>query len=229
MVTIMNNYLDRVVNKNMNYYSYDKKLPNSRPHAKPKIICEFCNENHNCRNCPTERKLKQTVTKNIGKVIEDFIAQNIPCRHCNQNSLYHLDNNTPSCDIKCSNCNMTNIEVKSKCLSVTNLPDDIQCKAGNYNHFIENINDNQLDLIIVIYSVDRKSKCITFREIYYLYNDALINIMNTNLLSINETAYSSIININNRNSLSHLKLTIKKPIVISLEDYINELKCYLIK
>uniref|UniRef100_A0A6C0D9V6 Uncharacterized protein n=1 Tax=viral metagenome TaxID=1070528 RepID=A0A6C0D9V6_9ZZZZ len=214
---------------NKNYFSCDVTIPNSKPHAKKQIICEFCNGNHNCRDCTTEKQLKKTVTKNIGKVIEDYIAQNIPCRHCNEKSLYHLDNNTPSCDIKCSNCNMTNIEVKSKCLSVTNLPNDIQCKAGNYNHFIENIIDNQLDLIIVIYSVDRKSKCITFREIYYLYNDALINIMNTNILSINETSYSSIINIKNRKSLFDFKLTIKKPIVISLEDYINQLKCYLVK
>jgi len=205
----------------------------SRPFIKPNatqtsksIKCEFCGENHHCKNCNIEKQMKKTLTKNIGRVIEDFIAQNMECRDCRKMSLYYLNDNTPSSDIKCSECGKI-IEVKSKCLSVQELPDNIHCRAGNFNHFKKNIEEHDLDLIIVIYSVDRKTKCITFREIYYFYNEALINIINMNLLSIKEVAYSSLINIKDRTLLSSYKLPIRNLIVISLENYINNLTCQM--
>ena len=125
--------------------------------------CSFCNGNHNSRNCNIEQQLAPSFKKEVGIYMEEHITNNIKCPRCSSNKLYKLGNHTPSIDIVCTECKQI-YEVKSKCLSVKNLPNDIFCNGGNYNEFINNIKNKELDLIIVLYGVNREKKEILIRD-----------------------------------------------------------------
>ena len=103
--------------------------------------------------------------------METFVANRLYCPHCMIQSLRLLGNHTPSLDIVCDNCH-TNFEVKSKCLSVNSLPNDLILHHGNYFDYI-NRQQKGLDFIIIIYKVDRKTKMIEIRKILYIPNEKI--------------------------------------------------------
>ena len=183
-------------------------------------ICTFCNSyTHTNKDCNLEKTLAPYLKKNVGRFMEFYISNNFWCPKCKTNSLLVLDNNTPSLDIVCKNCNQI-IEVKSKCISASIMPKDIYCFSGNYNKFLNNIN-NGLNLIIVIYGVDRKLKEITIRQIYYISNEKL---QNNNIIEIKkkQDSTSSIIFIKNRMILDKIILNVNK--IISFDNCINILQ-----
>ena len=189
-----------------------------------KLRCYFCNGKHLCRNCPIESKLAPILKQKIGHFMEYYIANIFECPSCKMKSLKVLGNNSPSLDIVCKECSRR-IEVKSKCLSVQVLPDDLYLPHGNFLDY----NKRQkygLDFIVVIYSVDRIKKKINIREVLYMNNSI---IKNGNIVEVIKRPSSplSTIKIKDRNSPKITKLNInskktnisfKKQIV----DMINE-------
>lgn len=158
--------------KNLSIIKNFSKL-NVIKRKKSKLRCYFCDGNHVCRDCPIEEKLAPMLKKKVGKFMEHYVARNLPCPTCKLKKLKVLGNNSPSLDIICKNCNR-NIEVKSKCLSVNNLPSDIYLPHGNFNEYFER-QKSGLDFIIVIYSVNRIKKVINIRKVLYM-NDEIIKV-----------------------------------------------------
>ena len=158
-------------NKNLKIITDFKKIETSKYN---KLRCYFCNGNHLCRDCPIEEKISPLLKKQVGDYMEHHVANILACPSCNQKKLRVLGNNSPSLDIVCKNCSRR-IEVKSKCLSVKNIPKDINLPHGNFKEYIIRQNKG-LDFIIVIYSVNRIHKNIKLREILYLNNDFINNI-----------------------------------------------------
>lgn len=168
------------------------------------ISCSFCNGRHNSRSCVIESKMSSIFKESIGIIMEHYICNNILCPECNTKNLKVIGNNAPSLDIICNNC-YNNFELKSKCLSVDKLPNDIKLNHGRYNDFMNRINDEKLNLMTIIYGVDRSTKGIYIREILYLNNYDLS--FNDNVF-IEYLPYNnkSIIHIKNRNYLRKIEL-----------------------
>ena len=143
------------------------------------MICSFCNKTHNTIDCDVESKARPLLKRRAGRDIELFIPQNMCCPFCKEKTLESLDDNTPSLDIICSNCKHI-FEVKSKCLSVKDVPYNIKLYSGHYKSLLGRI-DQGLNLIVVIYKADRKTKDITIREILFVKNKKL---KNTNIINI---------------------------------------------
>lgn len=140
-------------------YSYKKKL---------NIKCYFCNGNHICRDCPKELAIAPIFKKKIGDIMEHWIANNFKCPGCKYTHLNVIGNHTPSLDIICDKCSMK-IEVKSKCLSVQKIPNDIKLPHGSYIDYVQRLKQN-LNLIVIIYGIDRVTKVINIREVLYANN-----------------------------------------------------------
>jgi len=141
--------------------------------------CYFCGEDHTCRDCPLELQMAPILKKKVGAMMEHYVANNFQCPSCNKKTLRVIGNHSPSLDIVCS-CGKK-IEVKSKCLSVTKLPNDIKLPHGSYIDYINRLKDG-LDLFIIIYGVDRIKKIIKIREVLYathsmLTNDSIIQVI----------------------------------------------------
>jgi len=181
--------------------------------------CDFCSHDHNCRTCPLEHKLRKDMTTKVGIIMEEFVENNIYCKRCNKLSFKRLGNNTPSLDLQCTICK-DNLEVKSKCLSVSTLPDDITCKGGNYEYFIDNINNKNLNLLVIIYGVNRLNKSICIREIYWITNSELRTQENIKITKNTDSTLSSI-SILNKNRFQKLKFN-KLPL-ISFKTWIEKL------
>lgn len=154
-------------------YYKDRIMPVKHVISETSIIkrCHFCGESHKCKECPLEDAMSPILKKKAGMLMEHYIANNFFCPCCNMKKLNVIDNNSPSLDIICSNCNKK-IEVKSKCLSSRVLPDDLTILHGNYIDFLNRIEED-LDMVIVIYGVNRLYKTIEIREILYLPNEIL--------------------------------------------------------
>jgi hypothetical protein len=137
--------------------------------------CSFCNDFHYTRDCPIESQMSSFLKKKVGMMMEHYVANNFFCPNCNRKSLSVIGNHSPSLDIKCSRtrCNHI-IEVKSKCLSVHSLPSDLTIPHGNYVDFLDRLEQN-LDVILVIYGIDRIKKEIQIREVLYLSNKIIKN------------------------------------------------------
>lgn len=180
--------------------------------------CDFCSScDHLTINCTIEKQMAPYFKKEVGNEMELFISKNIKCQICNSNRLKVLGNHTPSLDIICD-CGAI-YEVKAKCLSTKNLPDNIYCNGGNYNKFKENI-INGLHLIIIIYGVNRKDKKIYIKHIYYIPNKVLIN--NSLIQIIKKTDSTlSLINIPNRNVLININ---SNKNILSFKNLYDDLK-----
>jgi hypothetical protein len=180
-------------------------------------ICNFCSQNHKCRSCPTEKKIRSRVSKKVGITMEEFVVTNIPCKYCEQKSFVRLASSTPSLDLQCTNCKQ-NVEVKSKCLSTNNLPNDIICKGGNYDCFVDNINNKNLNLLLVVYGVNRINKSIFIREVFWINNDDLVLQKN---IKITERDKLSTIFIPDKNNFSKLEFDTMP--TISFNNWIQKL------
>lgn len=137
------------------------------------IKCYFCEGSHSCRDCPLELSMAPVFKKKIGNVMEHFIAHNLPCPECLKNALSVVGDHTPSLDIICSNCSKK-YEVKSKCLSVKVLPNDIRLPHGSYIDYTHRLCEG-LNLVVIIYGIDRINKLLSIREVLYANNALLQN------------------------------------------------------
>lgn len=180
------------------------------------LKCNFCFGNHSCRNCPIEKKIAPTIKKIIGIKMEQFIGEYIECPYCKINSLHVLGNNSPSLDIICSLCNK-NYEVKSKCLSINNLPRDLMLPHGNYFEFLRR-RDYQLDFLIAIYSVNRREKKITIKKILHIKHNEINHNINCDVIK-NELDSKCTIIVKNHYNCKHL--TTKYIYNISFQKEIN--------
>lgn len=179
--------------------------------------CHFCSGNHNCRDCPVEKKVAPKLKKIIGKKMEQFVST-LSCPNCFQKTLFLLNDNSPSLDIVCKNeCCKTKFEVKSKCLSCDKLPNDLKIPHGNYRYYMERQND-RLDFIIVIYKVDRKKKISEIRKIIHIPDKEIKNSNNFSVVQSNR--YCNIL-INNHNIYNSVIL--REPIRISFKDDIQRI------
>ena len=194
------------------------------------IVCNWCKGNHISRQCNVEKLVKKELKDRVGSAMEQFVEKCIQCPQClsvakdysNREtfcSFERLANNTPSLDLECKVCGFQ-VEVKSKCLSVNNLPDQIYCKAGNYKNLIENIYKNNINIIVIIYSADRDTKDITIKEVLLFDNYELRKGIN---IVINKQANSTLsdITIFNKNTIPRLCFNIKK---MSFESFINKIE-----
>ena len=109
-------------------------------------------------------------------------------------SLHVLGNNKPSLDIICNTC-CKKFEIKSKCLSVKNLPLDLIMPHGNYFDYLRSHEDN-LDFIIIIYGVDRKQKNIIIKKILHVPNK---------MINQNDMSFRVIKNDKDDKSMIHIK------------------------
>jgi hypothetical protein len=180
--------------------------------------CYFCNEEHSCRNCPLEQQIAPILKNKIGILMEHYIANNFKCPLCNKKKLHVIGNNSPSLDIVCSCGNK--IEVKSKCLSVSKLPNDIQLPHGNYNDYINRLKHG-LELFIIIYGVDRINKIIKIREILYANHSMMLNENIINVIKKEENTRSTII-IKDRTKLNMLPV----PNIDKIIDFTSEVENY---
>ena len=102
-------------------------------------MCHFCGKNHTFKNCLLENEMASFFKKKVGSLMEYYIANNFNCPYCNKKELCVINNNSPSLDIIC-NCGKK-IEVKSKCLSVINLPNNIFLNHGSYIDYINRVKE----------------------------------------------------------------------------------------
>lgn len=165
--------------------------------------CYFCNENHICKECPLEKEMSPFLKKKAGNMMEHYIAENLKCPECNNMGLKVIGTHTPSLDLICSECSKT-FEVKSKCLSVNNLPNDIILPHGTYIDYVYRLNEG-LNLIVIIYGVNRIDKTIYIREVLYANNKTLKDSNIINVAKRNDSK-SSTIYIKNKKKLSILQL-----------------------
>ena len=165
------------------------------------IPCEYCNMNHSSRECPLEQKLAPILKKIVGTFTEDFVAKEIYCPRCNNKSLQSLGTHAPSLDIICYNC-QTKFEIKSKCMSSHTIPKDLVFNHGNYNDYL-NRQKNGLDIILILYSVCRKTKRINIRNVFYVKNEDIVNKKCLTVIRKEKSSLSNII-VPDRNKLSEI-------------------------
>ena len=168
------------------------------------IKCYFCNGNHACRECPLEAKMAPVLRKKVGNMMEYYVADNLKCPEWSDvKTLKVIGNHTPSLDIVCSCCN-NKFEVKSTCLSVSKLPNDINLPHGSYIDYVHRLEEG-LNLIVIIYGVDRVKKLITVREVLYANNRQLKDSSMVEVLKRTDNNLSTIM-IKNKKFLSLLEL-----------------------
>lgn len=166
--------------------------------------CQFCyGPLHETIKCPLETIVAPLLKKKVGNLMEYYIANNVKCPECNNLTLHVIGNNVPSLDIVCKNCYRI-FEVKSKCLSSVNIPQNIIIPHGSYYKFIDRCNEG-LNLIIIIYGIDRYNKNIIIREILYINNHNLKDESNINIKQ-NENNTLSTIFIKNKFLLNKIEL-----------------------
>ena len=151
------------------------------------LPCEYCNIYHNSRDCPLEKNIAPVMKKIVGMYMEQFVANEICCPRCHKKTLEPLCTHAPSLDIICSTCS-TKFEIKSKCMSSKVLPNDLVFNHGNYNDYI-NRQKNGLDIILIVYSVCRKTKIISIRNVFYVSNE---NVKNNNCIKVIKKPDSSL-------------------------------------
>lgn len=185
--------------------------------------CHFCHgPSHETKKCPIEISASNLLKKKIGIIMEYFVASNLKCPECNNPTLKVIGNCSPSLDIVCNYCNSI-FEVKSKCLSNYFIPNDIVLPHGVYNKFIKRC-DEGLNIIIVIYGIDRYNKNIVIREILYINNETLKDDNNIQLSQNNNNLLSTI---SIRNKLLLRPIILESTNVISFADEFELLKTNL--
>lgn len=177
------------------------------------IKCYFCNQNHVCRDCPKESVISSLLKKKVGNTMEYWFANNFNCLECNSDSLIVMGNHTPSLDIICKTC-YNKFEIKSKCLSINELPKDIQLNHGSYIDYCNKLKKG-LNLVVIIYGVNRINKEIIIREVLYANNIVLKNQQIINVFK-KKTSQLSTIFIKDRNKLQ--KYIIKKNNILSFKE-----------
>ena len=182
------------------------------------IHCEYCNNMHNSRECPLEQKIAPIMKKIVGMYMEQFVENEISCQRCYQKTMKPLCTHAPSLDIICSTCN-TKYEIKSKCMSGRILPSDLIFNHGNYNDYV-NRQSNDLDMILIIYSVCRKTKILNIRTIFYVSNEFIKSSNHIKVVKKPDSSLSQII-VPNYKKLYEIKL--KQMYAFDFSDNINNI------
>ena len=180
------------------------------------IKCYFCNGDHACRDCPKDSAMAPIFKKKVGNMMEYWVAKNFRCPECNHTCLNVIGNHTPSLDIICKNCSKK-FEVKSKCLSVNKLPNDINLPHGSYIDYVHRLEEG-LNLIVIIYGVDRINKMINIREVLYADNADLKVPAIIKVQKRNDSNLSTIL-IKNKMKLLKLNLETANTILSFKNDY----------
>jgi len=191
-------------------------MPNLYKNTK-NIQCYFCNGAHMSRNCPKEMAMAPKFKKKVGIMMEYWIANNLKCPECNQHCLNVIGNHTPSLDIICNNDNCSKkFEVKSKCLSINKLPNDINLPHGSYIDYVSRLEED-LNLIVIIYGVDRINKMINIREVLYADN----NHLKSSIIEVQKRTDSNLstIKIKNKKELKKLNLPTINTLLSFKNDY----------
>jgi hypothetical protein len=193
-------------------------LKSNYKHSSTGIKCYFCNGTHTCRECPIEANMAPLLKKKVGIMMEYYIADNFKCPECTHMSLKVIGNHTPSLDIICQNCD-NKFEVKSKCLSISRIPNDIKLPHGSYIDYMYRIKEG-LNLIVLIYGVDRIKKEINIREVLYANN---WNLSNPDVIETTKRHDSNLstIFIKNKKYLTKLHLDTNKLNITFKDDFDN--------
>ncbi len=143
------------------------------------IVCDYCNNHHSSTECQLEKQLAPLMRKIVGMYMEYFVASEVCCPRCNNKTLESLGTHAPSLDLICKSCS-TKYEIKSKCMSTKVLPLDLVFNHGNYNDYKKRQQEG-LDIILIVYSVCRKTKIIKIRKVFWIPHDDIIN---SNVISV---------------------------------------------
>jgi hypothetical protein len=197
-------------------HNQDNDVLSKSPPTREGIKCYFCNGNHACRDCPLEATMAPILRKKVGNMMEYYVADNLKCPECSkEKTLRVIGNHTPSLDLVCSCCQMK-FEVKSKCLSVNKLPNDINLPHGSYIDYVHRLEEG-LNLIVIIYGVDRVKKLITVREVLYATNHELKSPNIIEVVKRTDNNLSTIM-IKNKKNLSKLNLLTENTILTFKND-----------
>jgi hypothetical protein len=132
----------------------------------PFTNCDYCNNYHSAKECALEKRISPLMKKIVGYHMEQFVADEIYCPRCNNKTLMSLGTHAPSLDLICKSCS-TKFEIKSKCMSNKIIPNDLVFCHGNYNDYKRRQKES-LDFILIVYSVDRKTKIINIRRLFWI-------------------------------------------------------------
>jgi hypothetical protein len=139
----------------------------------PSINCHFCNQNHSCRDCPLEKKMSPILKEAIGHNMEYIAAHLLCCPMCGEKSLRVRGDNSASRDLDCDSCGRF-FEVKSKALSYEKdyIPSRLVFPHGSFYEYNKRVSEG-LHIILLIYSINRKTKTIQVNEIFHVPNKIL--------------------------------------------------------
>ena len=165
------------------------------------IKCDYCNNYHVSKECLLEKQLAPIMRKLVGMYMEFFVANEVYCPRCNNKTLESLGTHAPSLDLICKSCN-TKYEIKSKCMSADIIPVDLVFNHGNYNDYI-NRQRQGLDIILIIYSVNRKTKVIKIRTVLWVPHNQIIESNIINVVKKQNSTLSQIV-VNNYKYLNEI-------------------------
>ena len=143
--------------------------------------CYCCGSSeHLIKECPTHKAKVKYRNNDAGKWSEDRFTGML-CPICKNGILQHAVLHTPSLDFTCLTCGKL-FELKSKCLSQQNIPNDIRIIGGQYTHLMNSILNKNLNLIILIYKVNEKENLRIERKIIIIENNDLkSDLLNNNI------------------------------------------------
>ncbi len=155
------------------------------------IKCDYCNNYHTSKECLLEKMLAPIMRKIVGMFMEFFVANEVYCPRCNKKTLESLSTHAPSLDLICKSCE-TKYEIKSKCMSANIIPNDLVFNHGNYYDYI-NRQKQGLDIMLIIYSVNRKTKVIKIRKVLWVPHNQIVESNIINVIQKKNSALSEII------------------------------------
>ncbi len=155
------------------------------------IQCDYCNNYHTSKECMLEKMLAPIMRKVVGMYMEFFVANEVYCPRCNNKTLESLGTHAPSLDLICKSCK-TKYEIKSKCMSADVIPVDLVFNHGNYYDYI-NRQKQGLDIMLIIYSVNRKTKVIKIRKVLWVPHNQIVESNIINVVKKKNSTLSEII------------------------------------
>ncbi len=156
-----------------------------------KHLCDYCNNIHHPKECQLEKLVSPLMKKIVGMYMEHFVASEVLCPRCYNKTLEPLGTHAPSLDLICKSCN-TKYEIKSKCMSSKIIPHDLVFNHGNYNDYKKRQLEG-LDIMLILYSVCRKTKIIKIRRVFWVPNDIITTTNYINVVKLKDSSLSKII------------------------------------
>jgi hypothetical protein len=178
--------------------------------------CDFCNGQHDDRDCFIERMMSPFMSQLTGLELEKYVEQYLHCPYCGKNKLSILKNSAPSLDAICGCCNEF-FEIKSKCLSTSKLPNDLHLNHGNYYLYKKRQNE-RLNFIIIIYGANRKTKILKIKKIFFIPSKEICD--NSNFRVVKKKNMSQIL-IDDHTKFKQYNIK-KIPLYINYADKINK-------